>query len=356
MGISGIYAVTEQLTNGQIITGGIDIDLQVFKINNENKEVKYIEDNKVVMPGEVVSFIPKVENKGERCYLRAKIFYINESIDINQFINGISSDWVKHGEYYYYGKTFDSGKTTKLFDSVQIPNNINEITNSKKIKLEITVEAVQEKNFTPDYTKDDPWQGIVPTKSIRDKYDIDTTTNSKMTIKYENGASEDIIVSDDFFDNMKTIMPGDSYDSSIEIKNKDKKVAKYYLRFKYDEIALLKETILVITNKKGQIIYNGKIKDAKNIFLGEYKKNQGEKLDLKILVPEDMENQYENLSTKLEWIFKVEYDKEIDKKNNNKTNPQTGDNINVAITMFILSSIGLIVVMVLEHRERKNIE
>ena len=42
--------------------------------------------------------------------------------------------------------------------------------------------------------------------------------------------------------------------------------------------------------------------------------------------------------------------------NTNKTNPQTEDKINMAITIFIISAIGLVAVMLLDYKENRNIE
>ena len=43
-------------------------------------------------------------------------------------------------------------------------------------------------------------------------------------------------------------------------------------------------------------------------------------------------------------------------ENENKMNPKTEDKINVAITIFVLSSIGMIIVAFLDYREKRNIE
>lgn len=364
MGISGIYAGTAQITSGQSSTNGVDIKIQTFKLNSENVEEKYEESTKVVMPAEVISFIPKIENLGAKCYVRAKIFYINEDVDAETYITGISSEWEKHGEYYYYKNALNSEEIVKLFDTIKIPQNIGEITSSKKIKLEITAEAVQEKNFEPDYTKEDPWQGIVPTQSVNTEYNIDTNIDKNITINYENGTGSDIEVSDEFLENMKDIMPGDSYSSSIKIKNTNKKNAKYYLKLDLDglneiEIGLLEEIDLIITNKQGKVIYSGKLRNVENVLLGKYDIGEEDEFDLKMSVPKDLANKYAGIYPKLNWTFSVDYDKDTTKENNdnqNKSNPQTGDKINVSITIFLISSMGLLVVMLLDYKEKRNIE
>lgn len=363
MGISGIYATTSQITSGQSSTNGVNIKIQTFKLNSENVEEKYEESTKVVMPADVISFIPKIENLGAKCYVRAKILYISEDVDAETYITGISSEWEKHGEYYYYKNALNSEEIVKLFDTIKIPQNIGEITSSKKIKLEITAEAVQEKNFEQDLSKEDPWQGIVPTQSVNTEYNIDTN-NKNITINYENGTDSDIEVSDEFLENMKDIMPGDSYSSSIKIKNTNKKNAKYYLKLDLKglneiEIGLLEEIDLIIINKQGKVIYSGKLRNAENVLLGKYDIGEEDEFDLKMSIPKDLANKYAGIPPKLNWTFSVDYDKDNSKDNNsgkNKTNPQTGDEINMAITIFVISSMGLVIVMLLDYKEKINIE
>lgn len=364
MGISGIYATTTQIASEQTSTNGVDIKIRTFKLNSENIEVRDEDSNKVVLPAEIISFIPKIENLGAKCYVRVKIFYINEDIEAETYITGISNEWKKHGEYYYYKNALNTKEIMELFDTIKIPQNISEITSSKKIKLEITAEAIQEKNFEPDYTKDDPWQGIIPTKSVNTEYNIDTNKDKNITINCENVTSGDIEVSDEFINDMIDIMPGDSYSSSIKIKNTNKKNAKYYLKLDLEglneiEIGLLEEIDLIIRNKQGKVIYSGKIRNAENILLGKYNIGEEDEFEFKMLVPKDLANKYAGINPKLNWTFSVDYDKDNTKDNNsgkNKTNPQTGDKINVAITIFVISSMGLVIVMLLDYKEKRNIE
>ena len=73
MCISGIYSLSSEIndTETTVSTGAVDIKLEEFNGNNE----PFTEDGKVVMPGEEISLVPKVNNLGIECYLRTKITY-----------------------------------------------------------------------------------------------------------------------------------------------------------------------------------------------------------------------------------------------------------------------------------------
>ena len=254
----------------------------------------------------------------------------------------------------------------------------------KKIKLEIQAQAIQEKNFEPDYTVANPWKNIEPTETINDSYDIDTDRNySKIAIKYENNTNKDVTVPDDFGKNLKNSMPGDIYTDIIEIKNNSKAKAKYYLRFdnkqkNSEETELLNKVILTITNQNGQVIYDGNLLLKEKILLGEYNSEEYDKLEYKITIPSELGNEYANLNPEILLIFSADYDekqpdeeqpidhdeeqpvnndekKTEDYSNKNTSdNPKTGDSINLAMTVFLISAIGLIIVMLLNYILKKK--
>ena len=344
MGISGIYALTIQTSNS-IVMGGVNVKVKTYKLINGGEQ-EFDSENEVLMPGDTISFIPKIENNDKDCYVRFKMFYIADDIDGSNYVTGLSSDFKKQGDYFYYDKVLKRDENVKLFDAIKVPENISSLTTEKNIKLIITAEAVQMKNFTPDFDSEDPWNGVVPEENTGISYDIDTN-KSNITVECIGDAEKDIKVPSDFLNDIKAAMPGDSYKNSIEIKNTDKKNVHYYVMLDTDEPELLNALELIITNKKGQV-YKGKMTRSKAILLGEYGLNETDSLEFEILVPSNLKNEYANLMPKINFIFSAKY-----AENDKIKNPKTGDKINVAITMFLISSIGLITVLVLD---KKNVD
>ena len=373
MNISGIYALTNQATNGSLSTGVVDIKIQTYKLNDGNEEI-YSNDKKV-NPGETISFIPKIENFGENCYVRVKIKYIDANIDFKNYITNFSNSLEKHGEYYYYNKVLNPKEKIQLFDTIKIPDNISNEDNSE-IPLEIIAEAVQEKNFIPDYSKENPWGDIIPEKRIDNTVNINTNKeNSKITIKYESSIDSNINVPNDFLENISKVMPGDSFKEYVEINN-DKKNAKYYMQIVVDEKYLIEKELLSkiklqIINKNGQVIFDGNIGNTGRVLLGNYNINENDRFEFNISVPSDIGNEYTTLNPVLDIVFSAEYDdipngqpnsgsvsqneNSISKYVQNLlTNPKTGDKIDWAITMFFISSICLIITIILGYREKKK--
>lgn len=116
MTTSGIFAVANQNLNSSISIGNVDVKLEIYKDDN-GEEVLYGENTTKVMPGEKLSFIPKVNNLAEDCYVRFKVDYIDESTDFRDYAEGFSTIYEKNGDYYYYKEILKSKESIKLFDS-----------------------------------------------------------------------------------------------------------------------------------------------------------------------------------------------------------------------------------------------
>ena len=174
-------------------------------------------------------------------------------------------------------------------------------------------------------------------------------------------------------------MPGDVLIDEVTIQNKTSKEVEYYVstekgnELSDTETELLEKLRLNITsdNKK---IYEGKLDKIDNLSLGKYTKNEASKLLFTITVPEELQNEYANLSATLNWKFSVKVpddekqdepekeeqkdDKPVEEPKEEKTNPpspQTGDvKIKVAVGIFLISAIGLFVIIIAERKLRNK--
>ena len=374
--VSGVYALTTQNTAAVLNTGFVNIKIKTYKLNDENREVEY-EDDDVLLPGEEASFIPKIVNLGAKCYLRIKIDYINSDIDFRDYVTGFSSDFVKYEDYYYYNKVFNENDEVKLFDTVLIPGNANTIANGKRINFEIIAEAVQENNFIPNYSDEDPWNGITPAQNENSSYIIDVNDESTIIIKYDNDTENDIYVPDSFLESIKNAMPGDVFTDIIEIKNTYLNKAKFFIKLKADdadenEMKLLNVMNLQIRDSRGKLLYNGKLLTDDDVFLTELAANEKENLEFRMSVPIDLTNEYSNLNPELLILFSSNKKKGdnsnsnissggVTKVEDNSKNivsllnsPKTGDNIKIAIIVFLVSAFGLIVTMIADFVIRKK--
>ena len=348
MCVSGIYSLTNEIndTETTISTGAVEIKLEEYNGNNE----PFDEDGKIVMPGEEISLVPKVNNLGIECYLRTKITYTinNEEYNELDYINGNYTTWEKKDGYYYYDSTLGEEESVDLFNKISIPDNLTNEYQGKKVIVTILVEAIQAKNF------DGNWDEVEIKESIKRDYDLNTS--GKSTIIYENSTLEHITLDNGFFDNLGGLLPGDSVSENVEILNSSENKNRYYLMLENTDLSdeekkLLENINLIIKKSDGTVLSKVNLASSGKIELGTYKAGEGDTLSFEVSLPKELDNEFSKILTKLNWRFSLEI------VETPETNPNTWDlKFDLSITIFLLSALGFLVVLILEKKENDNIE
>ena len=176
----------------------------------------------------------------------------------------------------------------------------------------------------------------------------------------------------DLFGNFKNLMPGDSVSETITIQNvaRDCDYIKLYIRAVphgsgnglSGEVAEIEDSVASMQDFLSQLymevyqgssrIYSGSPDELDgfrdNVYLGQYKKNQGTTLTVTLNVPADLDNEYAFRAGEVDWVFTVECYDESGKL------IQTGQN-NWPIA--VLLSLGVVVMaagVVMISRKRKR--
>ncbi len=348
MCISGIYSLSSEIndTETTVSTGAVDIKLEEFNGNNE----PFTEDGKVVMPGEEISLVPKVNNLGIECYLRTKITYTinNEEYNELDYINGNYAIWEYKDGYYYYGSTLNKEESVELFNKISIPANLIPSDYGKEVIVNILVEAIQAKNF------DGNWDDVEIKESISRNYDINDSGSS--TIIYENNVQQHITLDDGFFDNLGNLLPGDSVSEKVEILNSSDYKNTYYLTLDNNELSdderkLLENINLIIKSSDGTVLSTTNLLSKDKIMLGTYEKGKGDTLTLEVSLPKELDNEFSKILTKMTWRFSLEI------VEGSIINPDTWDlKFDLSISIFLISAVGLLIVLILEKRVNDDIE
>jgi len=349
MNISGIYSLTAEIYDAEsnISTGAVDISLKEYNGNNE----LFLDNGKKVMPGEEIILIPRINNIGIECYLRAKITYTiaDETFNISDYIEGEYSNWTKKADYYYYDSVLNKGESVDLFNKIKIPNVGSEYQ-GKVIVLHIVVDAIQSRNFDGD------WDNVEIKESIDRTYDINN--NGSSSVIFEEDTNKYITIDDNFFGDLANMLPGDKKSEEITIFNSSYDKNEYFLAIDYENLdsiekELLRKINLKITNSKGEVLTFSNLEDKSKHSLGTYSHNEGDKITIELSLPVDIDNDYSKLFAKIIWRFS--YD--VISQSKNPTNPKTGDlKFDLSITVFILSTIGFIIVLFFEKKNTEIIE
>ena len=359
MSISGIYAISSEQTNEEAFsTSIVNIELEEFTLNNEKEEIEYNNQYQYVMPGQEIPLIERVHNLGMECYIRIKVTLVDYfGTDISNGVEVNSDEWKKYGDYYYHESTVGTDDSIGIFNSIKIPEDLSNENQNDSVTLKVIAEAIQARNLNPDYTKENPWNETEIEKCVDNTYSISNSEEkNKTTVVYENDTSKHITVPKLFFEKLSKLMPGDNISENVTIKNSTKKSAEYFLSVETNKLTdkqkeLLNKVTFKITDGNGKVIYNGNLLNVSSISLGVYNLNETGNLTFEILVPEDLKNEYSILNPEITWKFSASYQDE-------KTgNPKTGDlKFDLSLILFFISTTGLVIVLVLMRREKKNID
>lgn len=351
--VGGTYAFSDYVSVlNHIETGDVNIGIEEYMLTDTGKEVLF-QNNQVVYPGQEISKIPRILNYEEPCWIRASVSYsINDSLlnplsDEN--IVGISEDWVKAGDFWYYKKPVPSGGCVDFFKSVVIPPEWTKSYSGKDLKIEIRADAVQEVHFDPDFTAMSPWSDIEIEKCIHevDGKLVAEKQNVKLSVEFSGTAYRLVAVPEDFFSNFSKLMPGDEFVDTVTIKNTTDRDAEIFFNTGLDSLTeeqldLLRHINLQISFE-GTSIYEGDLIAERlnnKISLGIYHPGDGKILTFKITVPAELNNAYAVRDSNVRWVFTVEQDDPVPTETPTPTpaaqehlkgNLNTGDNSPIAI-------------------------
>lgn len=373
VGLGSTYAYfSDTLTViNHISTGDVNIALKEYEIQ-DGKEVAYTNPKQIV-PGQTVSKIPRITNRAEPCWVRAKISYNNSNSGkmeglSDSDISGMPDEWVKKGDYYYLTDILEHSEKITLFNEVHFPAEWTEEYAGQKIKINIQADAIQAANFTPNFDDMSPWGNEEIEVCIHESEGkiISKDKNVKLSVEFNGEAHKLIAAPDDFFANFQTAMPGDQFTDSVEISNTTDNEAEIFFRTALEgqteeQLDFLDKLQLKIS-MNGQELYSGNLKAEginKDISLGKYQAGQGGRLDFAIKVPVELKNAYALRKADVKWIFTVNENEitptpeaqEHEQKGTDAV--RTGDKSPILALCMILAG-GVIVGLIILKKHKKD--
>lgn len=351
-----IQAKTSVEVTNRFETGIVDIGIMEYQIVNGQEEAW--KNNPVILPGNQISKIPRIYNYGTDCYVRVKISFRETEEITEKNLFGMSGKWMKADDgYYYYKEILKKGKTVDVFQGIEIPENLSQDMAGKSFYLDIDADAIQSKNFIPDFEAASPWGSVeILSCGKEGAYDIGIFKQADtqlFEIEYQGRIEKLVKNKDDFFANFPYLMPGDTYSDCIKIVNDDKtrELNLYFRSEAKDDSELLDKILLRITTEfygEKKEIYYGSLRAAElsqEGLLGVLRKGAEGVFYFEIEVPKELDNKYTILDSSVKWIF--------------STVPiagkpvQTGDAATAGIyTAELLSGAGMMILM--RRRKRKE--
>ena len=326
-GTYGYFSDTLKVKN-HISTGDINIGLKEYE-KKGSTEVSFA-GPKAVVPGDVISKIPRITNYASPCWVRARITYKNNRENMEGFsdknISGMSKKWVQRGEYYYYTSILKRKDSTDLFKEVTVPET---------------------------WTEEHTGQQLVCRKK-----------KTKLSVEFNGQAHKLLSVPGDFFVNMGTAMPGDKFQDIVTVSNTTDQEAEILFRTAVEgqnksQTELLKGVKLTVDMDDTRL-YEGTLDSpglSKNHSLGKFSPDEKGKLRFSLSIPSEWDNSYALRDAEVQWIFTVNENSEKKtgsgkseasghKKAQKVSSVKTGDFSQPEAAFMILLSSGAVILTV----------
>ena len=295
-------------------TGGVNIEIASYQ--EKNGEEVPIEGKTVVDYYGDVSYIPRVTNKAEGCYIRVDVTAETETqqIDILNRLYDIGEEWELINGHLYYTQALENGQSVDICRGFDVPDEWDYMA-SNDMKISVTADAIQAKNFTPDFTSDSPWGEVdILESQVGDGYTVNaagkTEGDGNIKVVYANEVAGITINSDNFFEDV-TFMPGDEYSDSIRLSNTTGEKATVLFKTEFEESRLLNMMQMDIDN--GSAFYTGSVASDS---LKEYREiavlepGEQKEIDVTLFLPETADNSYQVTNDKSTWYFAIKQEPE----------------------------------------------
>lgn len=213
-----------------------------------------------------------------------------------------------------------------------------------------------------------------------------------VTFNYSNGTGSfsfkpgSSYTATDLFDNFKDVMPGDTRELEIEVKNGAWKYdyVEIYMRAvphsetdnpltysesyentdgkdqagiegKRDETVatmtdFLKQLHMTVENSKSKTIFDASPAETdglkKNVLIATLNRGKSTTLTVTLEVPIELGNEYANRVGEVDWVFTVQ--------GYNTDNPKTGDQIMLAVGVMAISAAAIVILIVAAKKKKKK--
>lgn len=350
-----IAAFQEAAVIFQAATGKVEVHLEEYAMK-DGKEVKWT-DGQQVMPGGILSKIPRICNDGEPCYVRVKVDFESTkeaSVPLTaENLEGIPEQWVQRGEYFYYKEVLPKDGRTDFFQGIRMPaewESGEDDDNGWKAK--VRVDAIQAAFFEPDFSDEDPWRtgdGEVKIRQAVEEKPVDQEKNSE-PVKLEVAAGMKGFSADtqEFFRGMETFVPGKSQTGEVKLTNPtgtDREVfVKAEILEENDLLDVLELTVQLRKEDHVRIIYQGAL-NARELetykSIGVIEGGSEGKVEFLVHMPAEADNYYSARQGKVKFWFTTD----VPENEKMSENVKTGDETPVVyiLVLFGLSCISVLV-------------
>ena len=329
--LAGVLCYGAVRTSGEILshleTGGVKIGIET--LNYKEGTFTKLPQEVIVDCDKPVSYVPRITNHGATCYLRIRFVAKagTEELELTDHLQDIQDGWLSKGEYLYYQKPVGYGKSVDVCQSFQLPEEWD-FYQDKVLQIQAEADALQAKNFIPDFTSETPWGDLVVTASrieadnrleavepVGDDLQEMEGNPCSVVADREKGL---VMEQGDFFSHVM-FLPGDSRRESLQLSNQETRRIQILLKAEWEKSPFLDRIQLKIDNGDGfydGILTGAQLRDYR--LLATLDPGETKTVDVTLSFPESADNPYQQSSDDIRWFFAI-------KEESSRGFPVTGD-------------------------------
>ncbi|MBS6194407.1 MAG: hypothetical protein KH828_02335 [Clostridiales bacterium] len=355
--ISGVSvsALQEVSVLLQASSSKVEVHLEEFMM--KNGEEVFWEDGQTVLPGGVLSKIPRIFNEGEPCYVRAAVEFENREgrgspLTVKQLV-GIDQDWICRGNYFYYQRVLPSEESVDFFQGIQIPGEWESgVDDGQSWDAAVKVDAVQAEHFQPDFSGEDPWglekESFEIQKAVKEVPKEEGETDPKpISFSIEPQMKGFSVDAGEAFRNLSPFVPGETQTGTLEFSNQTSQEREVYMCSEIiEENEFLKELELTVQVRMGnqvRVIYRGnmlaeELQEYRS--LGKIPAKAGAMVEIFVTLPKEADNRYSVQTGKVKFRFTTDLPENRTAAGIVKTGDRYSRQVLLEI-LFALASLGL---------------
>lgn len=313
---AGIYALPKVYVQYQAVSGKVAIHLEEYtRIEGVEHPWRKIQD---VLPGSVISKIPRIQNDGAACYLRATVDFSSEKqsqkpLDFTS-LEGIGEDWIRAGSYFYYKNVVKPGEQIDFFQGIRIPAEWKSEEEENQWQAKVMVDAIQAECFVPDFSTSDPWgmerKEFVIQKAYEDVPQEQEGENETVELVIADQTQGFLMEQEGCMKKLETFVPGKSQSGKVVLKNTTNKERVVFFWAEVPEESPFLEKLEVTVQKRStneiRILYQGPIKKGKleeKISLGTIGAGENSQVEFLFTLPEMADNAYASKNGQVKFWF-----------------------------------------------------
>lgn len=355
-GLSAAAADREASVTTELQSGGVSIRLIQY---GDLEQKTNWNNQKNILPGQEVPLTMIIENLGEDCFIRYCLTgdaKSDQEIPDTSF-RGISEKDIKKGNYFYVTEKVKHGEKKQVCTAFALPETWQH-EEKDEITVKVVVDAVQSRNFQPDFDSNAPWGDI----AIQDVADDEKNQLLRVVVPQKGycqvilEGDKIVTVPESFFSDFGTIVPGDIMKGEIEINNHCDRTEALYWKIDSEGNNLLDHVELKIEKENGDVLYEGLFRnfaDGQYNLLEKYQTKQKGSLVFSLRLPEELDNTYRLLNSKMIWTFKAISEEQESTFSETKINRpvKTGEsNHMILFGMLLFSIISFSIVLIRKRR------